>query len=392
VPRERCSWPSPSGGRRSAWRRRAYLVAAAQVAVERSGAELTDVSYLCGIHMTHSMHDAIVQALGIDPARASYLDDTGHMSGVDLLLGLDRAIWAREIASGDLVLLLYPFVCGAARADPRRLRRHLPPTLPAWSTGSSHSSGHPGFAARKDDDEPHSERHTGGADPHARTGPSERGMFTTHSIEDSSSVLHHRPRSRRRHIASVTLVAFVMTGTAAALGGDTVTGTGRADVIEGTEGADVMRGLAGNDTLRGRGGYDRLDGGPGADKLFGDAGNDYLFAGVPAAGVEELHGGPGNDVLVSVPNGIIRLVGGPGNDVLRGNSGISAFASDTFSGGPGNDKLLAVDITNTTDVFLPDACGQGRDLVELLRVPQAARADVVTTFRIMYGCERIVFR
>ena len=82
------------------------FLAAARGAVERSGATLADVSYLCGIHMKRSMHDAIVQALGVDPTRAAYLDDTGHMSGVDPLLGLDRAARTGEIAAGDLVLLL----------------------------------------------------------------------------------------------------------------------------------------------------------------------------------------------------------------------------------------------------------------------------------------------
>ena len=38
--------------------------------------------------------------------RAAYLDDTGHMSGVDPLLALDRAARAGERADGDLVLLL----------------------------------------------------------------------------------------------------------------------------------------------------------------------------------------------------------------------------------------------------------------------------------------------
>jgi 3-oxoacyl-[acyl-carrier-protein] synthase-3 len=82
------------------------FVAAARGAIERSGARLEDVSYLCGIHMKRSMHDAIVAALGVDPARTSYLDDTGHMSGVDPLLGLDRAVRSGEVADGDVVLLL----------------------------------------------------------------------------------------------------------------------------------------------------------------------------------------------------------------------------------------------------------------------------------------------
>jgi 3-oxoacyl-[acyl-carrier-protein] synthase-3 len=80
------------------------FVAAARGAVERSGATLDDVAYLCGIHMKRSMHEAIVGELGVE--RAAYLDDTGHMSGVDSLLALDRAARAGELAEGDLVLLL----------------------------------------------------------------------------------------------------------------------------------------------------------------------------------------------------------------------------------------------------------------------------------------------
>ena len=56
--------------------------------------------------MKRSMHDAVVSELGLDPARAAYLDDTGHMSGVDPLLALDRAVRSGEVTDGDLVLLL----------------------------------------------------------------------------------------------------------------------------------------------------------------------------------------------------------------------------------------------------------------------------------------------
>ncbi len=82
------------------------FVAAAEGALARSGAALADVSYVCGIHMKRSMHEQLLAALGVDPSRAAYLDDTGHMSGVDPLLALDRAARAGELAAGDLVLLL----------------------------------------------------------------------------------------------------------------------------------------------------------------------------------------------------------------------------------------------------------------------------------------------
>jgi 3-oxoacyl-[acyl-carrier-protein] synthase-3 len=84
----------------------ANFVAAAEGALERSGASLGDVSYLCGIHMKPSMHRALLAGLGLDESRAAYLDDTGHMSGVDPLLALDRAARAGELRDGDLVLLL----------------------------------------------------------------------------------------------------------------------------------------------------------------------------------------------------------------------------------------------------------------------------------------------
>jgi 3-oxoacyl-[acyl-carrier-protein] synthase-3 len=84
----------------------ANFVRAAEGALERSDARLADVSYLCGIHMKPSMHRAVLAALGIDPARAAYLDDTGHMSGVDPLLALDRAARAGALEDGGLVLLL----------------------------------------------------------------------------------------------------------------------------------------------------------------------------------------------------------------------------------------------------------------------------------------------
>ena len=46
------------------------------------------------------------EALGVDAARAEVLDDTGHMSGVDTLLALDRAARAGTLRDGDVVLLL----------------------------------------------------------------------------------------------------------------------------------------------------------------------------------------------------------------------------------------------------------------------------------------------
>jgi 3-oxoacyl-[acyl-carrier-protein] synthase-3 len=99
------------------------FVAAAEGALARCDATLDDVSYLCGIHMKRSMHEAIAAELGVPLDRAAYLDDTGHMSGVDPLLALDRAVRAGDVRDGDLVLLLaagtgYTWAASAVRWGP----------------------------------------------------------------------------------------------------------------------------------------------------------------------------------------------------------------------------------------------------------------------------------
>ena len=82
------------------------FVAAARGAVERSGVTLADVAFVCPLHTKRSMFLALLSGLGMREDQAVYLDDTGHMSGVDSLLGLDRAVREGRVRDGDHVLLL----------------------------------------------------------------------------------------------------------------------------------------------------------------------------------------------------------------------------------------------------------------------------------------------
>jgi 3-oxoacyl-[acyl-carrier-protein] synthase III len=82
------------------------FVAAARGAVERSGARLEDVAFVCPLHTKRSMFLSLLSELRLREDQAVYLDDTGHMSGVDPLLGLDRAARAGRLRDGDLILLL----------------------------------------------------------------------------------------------------------------------------------------------------------------------------------------------------------------------------------------------------------------------------------------------
>ena len=82
-----------------------FLQAAAG-SVKQSGLTLRDVKFLVPIHMKRSMQSALLDGLGLDESQAIYLEDTGHMSGVDNLLGLDRLARAGRLRDGDVVLLL----------------------------------------------------------------------------------------------------------------------------------------------------------------------------------------------------------------------------------------------------------------------------------------------
>ena len=82
------------------------FIAAARGAVERSGLTMAELAFLCPLHTKRSMFLALLGELGMREDQAVYLDDTGHMSGVDSLLGLDRAVRDGRVRDGDAVLLL----------------------------------------------------------------------------------------------------------------------------------------------------------------------------------------------------------------------------------------------------------------------------------------------
>jgi 3-oxoacyl-[acyl-carrier-protein] synthase III len=82
------------------------FVRAAEGAVARSGLAMHDLAFVCPLHTKRSMFVALLAALGMREDQAVYLDDTGHMSGVDPLLGLDRAVRDGRVRDGDNVLLL----------------------------------------------------------------------------------------------------------------------------------------------------------------------------------------------------------------------------------------------------------------------------------------------
>jgi 3-oxoacyl-[acyl-carrier-protein] synthase-3 len=82
------------------------FLSVAERAAERSGIASSGIDFVCSFHMKRPAHDAMLNALGVPPERSEHLDGTGHMCGVDTLLGLDRAARAGKLEPGDHVLLI----------------------------------------------------------------------------------------------------------------------------------------------------------------------------------------------------------------------------------------------------------------------------------------------
>ncbi len=76
-----------------------------QEAATRSGARSEDIALLIITHMKPSFHRDILDALGLRPEQALYLDEFGHMQSVDQPLGLHIAAERGLLHDGDLVIL-----------------------------------------------------------------------------------------------------------------------------------------------------------------------------------------------------------------------------------------------------------------------------------------------
>ena len=254
----------------------------------------------------------------------------------------------------------------------------------------------------------------GAAAEGARTGRSDRVVFTDLALADVEFTHHGSPRDGAG--GSVEGVALVIRWTKDGVSGEVhiaemghhierfefadgsvlgeVDANWRArneparyagdaqDRLRGTAHDDTITSGSGAERLDGRSGDDVLDGGAGADELYGESGSDTLRGGAGddllngGSGADELHGGAGADTLY----------GGGGDDVLLGGAGVDAWlrgdaGDDTLdAGGSDGSAWQMLDGGFGNDTY---RVGAGDGLVHL--VSWAEGADTGTADRVVFS-------
>jgi 3-oxoacyl-[acyl-carrier-protein] synthase III len=82
------------------------FVEVARGAAEASGWGREGIDFLAVLHTKRSLHDAILDRLGLTEDRSIYLDDLGHVSAADPLFTLERAARAGRLTDGMRVMTL----------------------------------------------------------------------------------------------------------------------------------------------------------------------------------------------------------------------------------------------------------------------------------------------
>ncbi len=122
----------------------------------------------------------------------------------------------------------------------------------------------------------------------------------------------------------------------------TIYGEDGNDKIYGGSDAQAMYGGAGKDTIYGGTGGDLISGGGGNDRLFGEGGKDRIYGGV---GRDIIMGGANDDRLLGGASGDWIYTNG-GNDQVSGEGGDDRIFADyagaaIIHGGAGNDSIVS---------------------------------------------------
>lgn len=177
----------------------------------------------------------------------------------------------------------------------------------------------------------------------------------------------------------LTLLLSLSTATAALVWDDcadprfnecnVIRGTPQDDFIENTDADEcvVVFAIEGDDIIKGSSLGDCISGGPGKDVIYGEDGDDYIMGGLEG---DSLFGGAGNDVIWSKNN--------PFGTV------------DNMNGGPGNDVLIPGLGVNNMTGGRPGKCGKNESFIILLSLAYTLLLSGNNTFVWQYDCRHII--
>ena len=75
-------------------------------ALHRSNLERGDIDYLALLHFKKSMHNVMLQELGLTQDQSIYLENYGHMGQIDQILSLKLGIEQGKVSDGSVVLMV----------------------------------------------------------------------------------------------------------------------------------------------------------------------------------------------------------------------------------------------------------------------------------------------
>ncbi|TVQ92251.1 MAG: 3-oxoacyl-ACP synthase [Bacteroidetes bacterium] len=75
-------------------------------AFEKSGIPMTNLSYLAVLHFKRSMHNWLLEELGLTPQQSIYLENYGHIGQIDQILSLHLALKSGKVKNGTVISMI----------------------------------------------------------------------------------------------------------------------------------------------------------------------------------------------------------------------------------------------------------------------------------------------
>ncbi len=76
-----------------------------EASIKKSGFNISQLDYLAILHMKRSIHDYLLEKIGVNPGKTTYLDHYGHIQSSDPLISIYEGLKSNKIKEGDNVVM-----------------------------------------------------------------------------------------------------------------------------------------------------------------------------------------------------------------------------------------------------------------------------------------------